>query len=65
MFSKIAWIIWSIILFVKWNNYFQQNVVQLNEIRQLKQYVQILEESIVHKYSSVEPAETIKSVETI
>ena len=65
MFSKIAWIIWAIILFVKWNNYFQQNVVQLNEIRQLKQYVQILEETIVHKYSSVKPAETIKSVEPI
>ena len=65
MFSKIAWLIWSIILFVKWNNYFQQNVVQLNEIRQLKQYVQILEETIVHKYSSVEPAETIKSVDPI
>jgi uncharacterized SAM-binding protein YcdF (DUF218 family) len=60
MFSKIAWIIWVIILFVKWNNYFQENVVQLNEIRQLKQYVQILEETIVHK--SVEPVKPIVAV---
>lgn len=60
MLVKIAWAIWAIILFVKWNNYFQQNAVQLNEIRQLKQYVQILEETIVYKSL---PVEHIKSIE--
>jgi len=66
MLAKIAWVIWTIILFVKWNNYFQQNAVQFNEIRQLKQYIQILEETIVYKsIEPIKPVEPIKSTETI
>ena len=66
MLAKIAWAIWAIILFVKWNNYFQQNAVQFNEIRQLKQYIQILEEMIVYKsIEPIKPVEPIKLVEPI
>ena len=63
MLAKIAWAIWAIILFVKWNNYFQQNAVQYNEIRQLKQYIQILEETIVYK--STEPIKLVEPIKQV
>lgn len=50
MFSSIVWAIILTVFYMRWNNEFlQQNWKQLNEIRQLKQYSRLLEETIVYK----------------